>query len=74
MEDSGSYWMPLKVIIELSDWFSGIVAIIANVFVVYLIVTKTTNELRVYSRILIQSCIVDITFAIITLITNSVSY
>uniref|UniRef100_A0A914YQM7 G protein-coupled receptor n=2 Tax=Panagrolaimus superbus TaxID=310955 RepID=A0A914YQM7_9BILA len=66
-----SYWMPLKTILHISDWFSGILALCANFFLIFLIITKTTNELKVYSRILIQSCLVDITFAVITLITNS---
>ncbi|KAE9549048.1 hypothetical protein FO519_007745 [Halicephalobus sp. NKZ332] len=63
MNDEG-FWMPLQTIHQVSGWTSGGLSLCLNVFLLLMILTKTTGELKNYSRILIQGCIVDMGFTI----------
>ncbi|KAE9556403.1 hypothetical protein FO519_000443 [Halicephalobus sp. NKZ332] len=65
------YWMPLMTIHQLSDLIAGSVSIVLNSILIYLIIMRTTRELRIYSRILIQNAVIDLVFTIITMITQA---
>ena len=58
--------------IEIIDLAVGTTSITINLLLLYMIIMKTSSELKIYSRILIQGCLVDLVFTIIVLITQAV--
>jgi hypothetical protein len=51
---------------------SSILGIIFSCFLLYFIHTKTSAEMKSYKRILIQGCVVDLCYAMVTLIATPV--
>uniref|UniRef100_A0A1I8C1E4 G_PROTEIN_RECEP_F1_2 domain-containing protein n=1 Tax=Meloidogyne hapla TaxID=6305 RepID=A0A1I8C1E4_MELHA len=44
------------------------IGLIANIGLIYLIINKTPKEMRIHSRILLQTCVIDIALLIVTII------
>uniref|UniRef100_A0A1I8C038 G_PROTEIN_RECEP_F1_2 domain-containing protein n=1 Tax=Meloidogyne hapla TaxID=6305 RepID=A0A1I8C038_MELHA len=43
------------------------IGLIANIGLIYLIINKTPKEMRIHSRILLQTCVIDIALLIVTM-------
>lgn len=67
-------FIDLKQILEYIGNAFSFLGLILNITLLYLIITKTSNNLRDYRRILLQNCIVDLFFNFIQLLTSAVCF
>lgn len=67
------YPMALRTLSPVNSLFTGSVSMLANLILLLLIYSRTSKELRVYSRILIQNCVVDMCYTATVLLTEAVS-
>ncbi|KAH7717101.1 Protein Y9C9A.5 [Aphelenchoides avenae] len=63
--------MALRTLSPVNSLFTGSVSMIANLILLLLIYGRTSKELRVYSRILIQNCVVDMCYTATVLLTEA---
>lgn len=57
----------------LVDYAAGGIGLLANLFLVYLVVRRTSKEFASYSKILLLNCTTDIVFTMVVLTTNLVT-
>ena len=50
------------------------IGLIANIGLIYLIINKTPKEMRIHSRILLQTCVIDIALLIVTMFGQPVNF
>ena len=71
-EYQSGYFMPLKYIAPINDITTGTLSIIGNLILILLVIFRSTKELKIYSRLLILNCMVDLFYTISVLVTQPV--
>jgi len=62
---------------KIHYWHSRLcppIGLIANIGLIYLIIKKTPKEMRIHSRILLQTCVIDIALLIVTVFGQPVKF
>ncbi|KAF7633680.1 hypothetical protein Mgra_00006861, partial [Meloidogyne graminicola] len=55
----------LNLLFNLTYWICLLIGFPLNILLIFLIIFKTPNEMKIHSQILLQNCILDILLLII---------
>lgn len=66
--------MPIKYISPINDMLTGTLSIVSNIILILLVIFRSTEELKVYSRLLILNSVVDLCYTISVLVTQPVRF
>jgi len=70
---SASPLAQMPTINRISNSLSCGISLCLNTLLIYLIARKSTREMRVYSRILLMTCITDLCYSLILFVTMPIS-
>lgn len=59
---------------RISEYCAASVSFIANLGLIFLIAIRTSNELRVYSRVLLANCLIDLFFTSSSFLIDAVRW
>ena len=64
----------IRTILLINDVTAAVVALISNAFLIFLVIKHTPTVLKPYSRILLQTCAIDLMFTFVIFVLRPVNF